>query len=515
LPSKALTETLERFWHEHPALVYGIAYFLGCVTAIDWHWELLIFYGAFWPALFWTLYAYPSLVSRFLIAINMFVGAFSFSHYYFNFPEIPPEGIQGQGIFSIKNFTKSRTHFGTFWIYQGTLQTFSPLNGNKVSFASHIPCKIALRVAKGSDFPKANRSYQVVGNLKENKPGNYSLTVKKNSPWLPLVGSWSLAEMRHQTKNSVAAYIHRHIHHRKSAEFLSGLATGEFSDKLMAYELSRFGLQHIMAISGFHFSILVILLSFLLRLLLSKKRMCWILTLILAGYCLYLGGSSSVFRAWIMSTVVLIGCLLEKQGNGLNSLGIALIALLAINPLAWNMIGFQFSFGITATILLFYGCFDFLLKQFFLKNSLSYIVKLPLLHQHGYYFLIILRKALALMFAVNCIGLPLSLYHFHKFPMMSLFYNLFFPFLTSFAILLLLLGILFPFLGFHALNSYYTEWMLGLVYKLPNFFDFVCRTNVFPEWALGLYLCFLFYGAIFLKKILRDRQNIIEDFEFL
>jgi competence protein ComEC len=104
----------------------------------------------------------------------------------------------------------------------------------------------------------------------------------------------------------------------------------------------------------------------------------------------------------------------------------------------------------------------------------------------------------ALALAVNLTALPLTLYHFHKFPLMGFLYNLFFPFLVALCMLLLLLalasGLLLPWLGnlLHALNGCYTKAILGLVSTLPPHLDTTLYYSSLTTEALACYLLLLF-----------------------
>lgn len=327
--------------------------------------------------------------------------------------------------------------------------------------------------------------------------------------------------MRFQAKQAVGTYIRKHITGQRPATFLTGIATGEFDDRLMAFEFSRFGLQHIMAISGFHFAIIAAMLSALLRFVCKKRVGTLFLILLLSSYCLFLGSSPSILRAWITIFIALLSFLLERRGSGLNSLGIAMLIVLLMDPLACCHIGFQFSFIITGAILLFYAWFNGMLQQILLKRSLSQMVQMDRFNQYGYCVLAFFRQALALTAAVNLIAIPMMLFHFQKFPLLSLAYNLFFPFLVSIAMLLLLLGLIFscvlPFLGeaLHYFNSLYTQWMLNLTYNIPANFDLAWSVPVFPVELLIIYLTLIFFFGICLKYFLEKRQEDSQDFAFI
>lgn len=199
-----------------------------------------------------------------------------------------------------------------------------------------------------------------------------------------------------------------------------------------------------------------------------------------------------------------MGFLTGNRSIAINSLGIAILFITLYNPLFIREIGFQFSFIVTAAILIWFSPCDRLLQKFFMKRPLSQIVDFDWIDQHAYCILCFLRQALALTIAVNLVALPLTLFYFQKFPFMSLIYNLFFPFTVSLSILLLLFACLtaplFSWLSdyIHTINYYYTQFILNLTFNLPKAFDFnVYVTSISQEhilyyfvaiFALGIYM---------------------------
>jgi competence protein ComEC len=257
-----------------------------------------------------------------------------------------------------------------------------------------------------------------------------------------------------------------------------------------------------MAISGLHFSIIAAFLGFALSLFFPRKLAAVIVLLLLSCYFLFLGMSPSVLRAWVSVTIALGALFIERKSIALNSLGIALLFIAVGQPLWTQHIGFQFSFGITAAILLFFAPCDRWLKKFFPKRVLSQVVNIGWLDQHGYCFLNYARQAVSLSLAVNLVALPLTLYHFHQFPVMSLIYNLFFPPMVSISLLLLIPGLalawIFPWLGqqLHVANETYTQFLLNFAFNLPKAFDVIWYVDTIPTVVLCCYLAILLVVGI-------------------
>lgn len=505
------TNSFSFFWQRHLALLYGFSILLGVASALDWHYSLLIPIG-------FLIVSVLQMQRRFILALCLGCSAFLYVNAVVLAPQLPQKGISGTAYFSISSVASSTTHFGKRWLYKGMLKSFVA-DGSQDVIARQLPCIISIPQDNEIQRPAANVSYKIHGRLKRTSSG-FSLVVLKDTPWYPLSGTWSLAEYRLWAKQSVTQYIHNHVQNPQAAAFLAGTATGDFDDRYMSFAFSRVGLQHIMAISGFHFTIIAGILGFLLRLVFRQYAAVWILLLLMSAYFLFLGVTPSILRAWITIVIVLSGFLLERHNTGLNSLGVALMLLPLLDPFCIHNLGFQLSFIITAAILMFYQASDLLLQKLFMKRPLSQMVDMDVLNQHGYCLLVMFRQAFAMMLAVNSIALPVLLYIFHKFPVFSFAFNIFFPFLVSLSMLLLILAFLFIWVPpiaevLHWLNDVHTAFTLRLTYDFPIAFDVVWRISSFP-WELMLcYIVAIFALGVCIQYYAEQRRQMRQDFLFL
>jgi len=505
---------LNTFWRQNPALLYGLSFFLGASIALAWSWVLLIpLILLYSPLLFKESWTTP-LSKRLLYAMLI-----TFSSYIYVQSTVitPQESTSGIGIFSIGSLEESHNYFGGKWIYKGSLKNFHGESDNKI-LAQNIPC-IVIPKSKGKR-PLANSDYLVKGTLSPGQSGGYNFYLSSKDDWLPLSNTFSFAEQRYHAKKAIGKYISDNITSIRCASFLKGIATGEFHDKEMKYEFSRFGLQHIMAISGFHFAIVAGFFSLFFRQFMSRKRAAISLIFILCSYFLFLGSTASIMRAWMMILIVMGGYLLERRGSGLNSLGVAIAVVLFFDPLMIRHIGFQFSMLITASILINFSLFDECVQRVLPRRNLHEVIQMNVLDQHAYCIATFFRKALSLTLAVNIVAMPLSLYHFHKFPWMSLVYNWFFPFMVSISIMLLIMGLIFSFIPliasiFHIVNDKFTNFMLDFAYNLPSCFDFYLRTKEISYEGLILLIVTTFLCSIIYREYLRSKQAEGKDFAFI
>lgn len=470
---KDLQEHFANFWRHHPALLYGIALLIGASFAL-------------YPLSLPLIIGMTILISlpfkkeflRSLLALALAICGFFLTEARYQFPSsLPVSG--GSADVDIETVTESSMPFGKLWTYSGTLISYTH-EGKTI--AKGIPVKISLPQENYPIRPTSGMRYRLQGTLKETLHGAYVLKPDKRGPWEPIASIFSFSEWRYTGKRSLLEYLNQSFKDKHVKEFLAGIAIGEFNDRSLSTELGRFGLQHITAISGLHFSILCSLLGFTFYLFLPRNIAVSLLITFMTLYFVFLGNSPSVTRAWISITITLAAFLLGRGCSPLNSLGVALIIIILANPLTINELGFQFSFGVTLAILLWYKPCEEMLKKPFPKRPLKEAITMSTIDQHGYCFLYFLRQAIALGFAVNLVAFPLTLFHFHKFPLMGLLYNLFFPPLVSICLLLLLLA--FAAEAFisplaeqlHSINEYYTQTLLNLGFYLPRSVDAIAIT---------------------------------------
>lgn len=197
------------------------------------------------------------------------------------------------------------------------------------------------------------------------------------------------------------------------------------------------GAIHILAVSGLHVGILLLLLNGLFHPLIYLKqgrmiKVIFILTS-LWGFAIIAGLSASIIRAVTMFSIVTIALHLKRSTNIYNTLALSIFILLLFKPLFIFDIGFQLSYLAVIAIVAIQPL----------------IVKL----WHPKYKILkwlwdIFTVTLAAQFGV----VPISLFYFHQFPGLFFISNL----------------IIIPFLGF-ILALGILIIVLALLNGLPNF----------------------------------------------
>lgn len=128
----------------------------------------------------------------------------------------------------------------------------------------------------------------------------------------------------------------------------SGLTGGFYT------ALKRCGLAHVVAVSGMHMSMVVMLAAMLVRRRRRKMMAIVSIPLVLAFMALT-GFAPSVVRAGVMQILLLLGPALSREGDTVTSLSFALLLLLLQNPYAAMSVGLQLSFLSVAGILTITG----------------------------------------------------------------------------------------------------------------------------------------------------------------
>lgn len=133
-----------------------------------------------------------------------------------------------------------------------------------------------------------------------------------------------------------------------SAQLLQALILGEREKvpRVVKDSMIQTGTWHIMVVSGSHTALVALILLILLKVMRVPRRIRFLLTAgLLVIYCILTGASSSVVRATVMTTVFLLGFLIERRPHFYNSLAAAALVILIFDPMQLFDVGFQLSFA--------------------------------------------------------------------------------------------------------------------------------------------------------------------------
>lgn len=199
------------------------------------------------------------------------------------------------------------------------------------------------------------------------------------------------------------------LHNSQTAGLLRGLLLADRSniDYETKTEFVNSGVMHILAVSGLHVGYIALIFVVVLGRFNIFIRS--ILTIVgLIAFLFLTGMPASVFRAVVMSVVVIFAYMTNRSSNIFNSLVIAAFIVLALNPEEIFSAGFQLSFLAVLSIAVIYPIIQKVINSLQLKskvvNSILLFMGVSLSAQIG--------------------TLPLTLIYFGKLSLVSLLTNL-------------------------------------------------------------------------------------------
>ena len=260
-------------------------------------------------------------------------------------------------------------------------------------------------------------------------------------------------------------------------------------------EYAAAGAIHILAVSGLHVGIILLILNWLFTPLNYLKNGLVLKTIILIslmwGFAMLAGLSPSVVRAVTMFSFIAIGMQMRRKTSVLNSLFISLFILLLVNPYFIFQIGFQLSYLAVFAIVTIQP------KLFKLWQPKFKIAK---------YFWSLFTVSIAAQIGV----VPLSLFYYHQFPGLFFLSNLVvlpvLGLILGLGILVILLALL------NQLPDILAEIYGNLIGLMNKFIawvagkeDFVFTNIHFNIWQnLSAYLLVFFFILLLYQKNFRN-----------
>lgn len=275
------------------------------------------------------------------------------------------------------------------------------------------------------------------------KPGEFEILENNNGKWL----NQFLFSVREKVTGIIRSFIPGAREQGLAEALLIGYK--DDLDQNLVQSYTNTGVVHIIAISGMHLALVYWLLSLLLKPLQRKKQLRWLRpVLIIAGlwfFSLLAGAQASVIRSAVMFTCIVIGESLAKRASVYNTLAASAFILLCYDPFWLWDVGFQLSYAAVLSIVIF---FQPIYNWFYIRNKiLDFIWKLN-----------------AVSIAAQILTLPLSVFHFHQFPVYFLLTNFIAVPLSSVILLgeIFLCSIFFiPFVA--RLAGETLSWLIGLM----------------------------------------------------
>jgi competence protein ComEC len=486
---------LRVFLIHHPALLYAFSWYCGTLLGLEWTSIFLALLYLFVIAIF----------SKARLAHSgCFFLAFLYVFFFFTPPKGPLDAVLGIARIEVTKL-QPMYRYGT-WSLAMHAEVRSFCSNDSKYYFTNFPCSLTY----------TNRGKRPCGGVEYELP---CLLSGEDGRWniKPLVGcsewkvaskTWSLTEWRYRVKNHLKIWFARHISPGESRDFLQGIFLGEFCDKTVAKGFAQCGLQHVLVVSGFHFSLLLLFFSLFFKLFFSRRISITLLFLLSSLYVAVIGLAAPVLRAWCQVAIFILSKIVKERASSLNSLGIAVIVALALKPMWVHSVSFQLSFLATFAILLFSAPVFRGLKKFFPSYEPKEIDRFRGIDQVVVIFSASIQKAFACALAVAFVTWPYLLGTFGTFSLQSIFYNCFFPCLVACIMFMTCFGALFcwydPIAKFlFSLVEKFTSKILAITSHMPVWMEH-SLSFALPDAVVCLYYLVLFVVGVVLYS--RDQE---------
>lgn len=282
----------------------------------------------------------------------------------------------------------------------------------------------------------------------------------------------------------------------KIQEFLKGIILADRTDMdaETVKDFNQTGLTHLLAISGSHMVII-----FWITLLICNqvipvrfRRLSIILSILLIWiFAVFIDYGNSVMRSCLMITCYYMMVLLQRKSDLLHSLALSAFILLIIDSNQFFDVGFQLSYVAVLGI-------------WWLTVPIKKLFRKPKLKAENFFY-----DITAMTFAAQIATLPLVIYYFHQFSLMSVLANLFIIPLSEVIIVSSLLIVILIALGFNNIPFIYkafdvvVECVLKLVHWFSGFETMMARNIPLSILESSILLLMVYC----LKSLIRDRFN--------
>lgn len=251
----------------------------------------------------------------------------------------------------------------------------------------------------------------------------------------------------------------------ENVSLISALTIGDKTnlEKNVIQEFRDASLSHILAISGAHFSYIILLLSFINKII-KRKRLGQVSLIIVILFFMQLTGkTASVVRAGIMGIMVILASMLYRKNDFITTFSISLLIQIIYNPYVIFDIGLILSYFGTFGIVYFY-------------QMINQRIKL---------------KILSVTLSANLLIFPIMIYNFNTFSISFVISNFFASIILGPIIILGIISNIFRIrIVFVLLNFLLTIFrkIVSICSKLPFSKIYVTTPNFF---AIIIYYAFL------------------------
>ncbi|MGB0891499.1 MAG: ComEC/Rec2 family competence protein [Flavobacteriaceae bacterium] len=294
----------------------------------------------------------------------------------------------------------------------------------------------------------------------------------------------SLFGLSAKFRNKIQQSLLKYNFSKNEFGVINALLLGQRQDisKELINNYAKAGAIHILAVSGLHIGIILLILSAIFKPLERVKNgkflKLFLIVLLLWMYAFIAGLSASVVRAVTMFTFVAVGSVSNRKNNVYFSLITSMFFLLLVNPMFLFDVGFQLSYlAVFGIVWVQPKLYNLCKPKFLIFDKLWQLFTVSIAAQVGI--------------------LPVSLYYFHQFPSLFILSNLvIIPFLG----VILMCGILIIVLSiFKLLPQFLADTYEYIIYSMNKFVSWIANQEdfLFKELSVSFLLMFALYFLVF------------------
>ena len=279
---------------------------------------------------------------------------------------------------------------------------------------------------------------------------------------------------------------------KDEANLCIGLLIGDRTNisKQIEEDFKNSNLTHMLAVSGSHFTYIIIAISFVNKGIKRKRLGQIIMIIVIILFMNLTGNTASVVRSGIMAIYIILASIFHKRADIWTSMAVAIIIQLINNPYAIFDIGLQLSYGgvigivgfnknILSKILYFDNYIKINIKEKIQKNNKYKMqeinnteIKLSKVKKY-------IIEASAVTISANIVIIPIMMYHFNTISFTFLISNLLVGPILGFVVIF---GFILIFLSF-ILNSFLMPFffILNILISIILYIAHICANLPFSK----------------------------------
>ncbi len=311
------------------------------------------------------------------------------------------------------------------------------------------------------------------------KDGVFGVASTRQTELISKNNGSSIRTMLFKFKEKIILNLQKTLSAEKAA-FMAGLILGERAEFSQDFKtaMKNSGVTHLVALSGYNITVIVIALSALLNYFLSRRLTFIMTTLTILAFVLMTGAEASVVRAAIMGFIALLASQSSRIFSVRNAIVLAAFFMILANPRVLRFdAGFQLSFLALAGIVYLSPA----IKKFFKISDERDLLSL--------------KENFLITFSAQLAVLPILISNFGAVSFVSLLTNVL---ILSVIPITMSLGFILAALGF--ISNYLAlifGWFVNLFLSYEIFIiEFFGKMNILQITSLSAFLIILYYSVL-------------------